>query len=106
MRPERNAAALSGDGLPTEGWAPIFILGGVLMEPVGSGRPRRFVGDRRSSVTAAIVVWAPLGDPGVWESGDVGCVELLEFNGGAPAQGAVASLPVVEDLQILKDGVG
>src|SRR5215207_7582660 len=52
------------------------------------------------------LVWAPLGDPGVCESGDVGCVELLEFNRGAPAQGAMASLPVVEDLQVLKDGVG
>jgi transposase len=30
----------------------------VLMEPVGSGRPRRFVGDRRSSVTAAIAIGA------------------------------------------------
>jgi hypothetical protein len=42
----------------------------------------------------------------VWESGDVGGVELLEFNRGAPAQGTVASLPVVEDLQVLKDRVG
>ena len=32
--------------------AATFILSGVLMEPVGSGRPRRFIGDRRSSVTA------------------------------------------------------
>jgi hypothetical protein len=48
----------------------------------------------------------PLGDLGVCESGDVGGVELLEFNRGAPAQGAVASLPVMEDLQILKDGIG
>ena len=52
------------------------------------------------------LVWALLGDLGVCESGDVGGVELLEFNGGAPAQGAVASLPVVEDLQVLKDRVG
>jgi hypothetical protein len=43
-------------------------------------------------------MWAPLGDLGVCESGDVGGVELLEFNGGAPAQRAMASLPVVEDL--------
>jgi hypothetical protein len=54
----------------------------------------------------ARMMWAPLGDLGVCESGDVGCVELLEFDGGAPAQGAVASLPVVEDLQVLKDRVG
>jgi hypothetical protein len=40
------------------------------------------------------------------ESGDVGGVKLLEFNRGAPAQGAVASLPVVEDLQVFKDRVG
>ena len=52
------------------------------------------------------VVWAPLGDLGVCESGDVGGVELLEFDRGAPAQGAVASLPVVEDLQVPKDRVG
>jgi hypothetical protein len=51
-------------------------------------------------------MWAPLGDLGVCESGDVGCVELLVLNGGSPAQGAVASLPVVEDLQVLKDRVG
>jgi hypothetical protein len=37
-------------------------------------------------------------DLGVCESGDVGCVELLELNGGAPAQGAVASLPIVEEV--------
>jgi hypothetical protein len=42
----------------------------------------------------------PSGDLGVCESGDVGCVELLEFNGGAPAQGVVASLPIVEDLRL------
>jgi hypothetical protein len=47
-----------------------------------------------------------LGDLGVCESGDVGGVELLEFNGGAPAQGTVASLPIVEDLQVLKDRIG
>ena len=52
------------------------------------------------------MVWAPLGDLGVYESGDVGGVELLEFNRGAPAQGAVASLPVMEDLQVLKDRIG
>ena len=40
------------------------------------------------------------------ESGNVGGVELLEFNRGAPTQGAVASLPVVEDLQVLKDRIG
>jgi len=34
-----------------------------------------------------------------------GCVELLVFDGGEPAQGAVGSLPVVEDLQLLKDRV-
>jgi hypothetical protein len=51
-------------------------------------------------------MWTPLGDLDVCESGDVGGVELLEFDGGAPAQGAVASLPVVEDLQVLKDRVG
>jgi hypothetical protein len=33
------------------------------------------------------------GSLSVDESCDVGCVELLEFNGGAPTQGAVASLP-------------
>ena len=38
--------------------AATFILSGVLMEPVGSGRPRRFIGDRRSSVTAAIAIGA------------------------------------------------
>ena len=54
----------------------------------------------------ATVVWALLGDLGVCESGDVGCMELLEFNRGAPTQGAVASLPVMEDLQILKDRIG
>jgi hypothetical protein len=48
------------------------------------------------------VVWAPLGDLGVCESGDVGGVELLEFERGAPAQGGMASLPVVEDLQVLR----
>ena len=53
-----------------------------------------------------LVVWAPLGDLGVYESGDVGGVQLLEFNRGAPAQGAVASLPVMEDLQVLKDRIG
>jgi hypothetical protein len=52
------------------------------------------------------LVWAPLGDLGVCESGDVGCMGLLELNRGAPAQGAVASLPVVEDLEVLKDRVG
>jgi hypothetical protein len=29
---------------------------------------------------AIALVWAPLGDLGVCESGDVDCVELLEFN--------------------------
>ena len=53
-------------------------------------------------VNHTTVVWAPLGDPGVCESGDVGGVQLLVLNGGAPAQGAVASLPVVEDLHVLK----
>ena len=53
-----------------------------------------------------VLVWAPLVTLGVCESGDVGGVELLEFNGGAPAQGTVASLPIVEDLQALKDRVG
>jgi hypothetical protein len=52
------------------------------------------------------VMWVPLVDPGVCESGDVGPVELLEFDGGVPAEGVVASLPVVEDLQVLKDRVG
>lgn len=52
------------------------------------------------------LVWAPLGDLGVCESGNVGGVELLELNRGAPAQGAVASLPVMEDLQVLKDRIG
>jgi hypothetical protein len=40
-----------------------FILSGVLMEPVGFGRPRRFVGDRRSSVTAAIAIGAAVPTP-------------------------------------------
>jgi Integrase core domain len=30
------------------------------------------------------LMWSPLGDLGVCESGDVGCAELLEFNRGAP----------------------
>jgi hypothetical protein len=33
-------------------------------------------------------------------------MELLEFDWGAPTQGAVASLPVVDDLEVLKDRVG
>jgi len=49
------------------------------------------------------VVWAPLRDLGVCESGDVGGVELLVLDRGAQAQGAVVSLPIVEDLQVLKD---
>jgi hypothetical protein len=53
-------------------------------------------GSSGSSPVGMRVVWAPLGDLGVCESGDVGDVELLEFNGGAPAHGAVASLSVVE----------
>ena len=51
-------------------------------------------------------MWFPLGDLGVCELGDVGCMEFLEFNGSAPTQRAVASLPVVEDFQVLKDRVG
>jgi hypothetical protein len=34
----------------------------------------------------ARVVWAPLGDLGVCEPGDVGGVELLEFNRGSVGQ--------------------
>jgi hypothetical protein len=40
------------------------------------------------------------------ESGDIGRVELLVLDRGEPAQGTVATLPVVEDLQVLKDRVG
>ena len=47
-----------------------------------------------------------MGDLGVCESGDVGGVEVLELNRGAPAQRAVASLPIMEDLQVLQDRVG
>jgi hypothetical protein len=35
---------------------------------------------------SARVVWAPLGDLGVCEPGDVGGVELLEFNRGSVGQ--------------------
>jgi hypothetical protein len=41
------------------------------------------------------VIWARPGDLGVCESGDVGCVQLLEFDRSAPVQGTLASLPVV-----------
>ena len=33
-------------------------------------------------------------------------VDSLVFDGGAHPEGGVASLPVVEDLEVLKDGVG
>jgi hypothetical protein len=42
----------------------------VLIEPVGSGRPRRFVGDRRSSVTAAIAIGAAGADSLPVDRGD------------------------------------
>ena len=81
---------MRGEG-PSRDWSIYRVLPGV-----GSAAP----------VELFSVVWAPLGDLSVCESGDVGCVELLEFNRGAPAQGAVASLPIVEDLQVVKDRVG
>jgi hypothetical protein len=52
------------------------------------------------------LVWAPLGDLVCASQATSGGVELLVLDRGAPAQGAVASLPVVEDLQVLKDRVG
>jgi hypothetical protein len=63
------------------------------------------IGPRQGTAWLGLV-WVPLGDLGVCESGDVGCMQLLELNRGAPTQGAVASLPVMEDLQILKDRIG
>src|SRR5215207_8367703 len=87
-----------------------WVISTLLLEAEGPYRMRRNqnpdVGHEVRRKTAPALMWSPLGDLGVCESGDVGCVELLEFNGGAPAQGAVASLPVVEDLQVLKDRVG
>ena len=60
VAPERLLAGVwSPSAAPRRGsCAATFILSGVLMEPVGSGRPRRFIGDRRSSVTAAIAIGA------------------------------------------------
>jgi hypothetical protein len=57
---------------------------------------------RNVAPTRGVVVWAPLGDLAVCESGDVDGVQLLVLNRGAPTQSAVASLAVVEDLQVLK----
>src|SRR4051812_27951635 len=49
-----------------------------------------------------VLIWALLVDLRVCESGDVEGVERFVLDRGAPARGAVASLPVVEDLQVLK----
>jgi len=68
-----------------------------------SRSPSQCPGTARS---ARALVWAPLGDLGVCESGDVVACSFSKFNRGAPAQGAVASLPIVEDLQVLKDRIG
>src|SRR3954449_12735376 len=52
------------------------------------------------------LIWTPLLDLAICESGDVRGVELLVLDRGTPAQGAVATTPVVEDLQVLKERVG
>src|SRR5215217_2537650 len=44
------------------------------------------------------LIWTPPDDLGVCESGDVGGGELLVLEWGEPAERAVASLPVVDDL--------
>jgi hypothetical protein len=51
------------------------------------GRPERAINlfeDSLATLPSVHLVWAPLGDLGVCESGNVGCAELLVLNRGAP----------------------